>query len=112
MCLRTNTPYTRIVAMRHLATLLGMQSRLDESRTYYERVIAEFAELIPAEVALSAPFIGLGEIWYEWNDLDKAKEYLRTGLEYAAPLREWNMLMEGNMTLLQIARVRKATRWK
>ncbi len=101
---RTNIHYTRLVAMRHLATLRGMQGRFDEGAALYERVIAELSPYLSAEAGSGAPYVGLGEILYEWNELERAEKYLVLGINSAAPRQEFKMLIEAGLCLALVKR--------
>lgn len=103
---QTGNTFTRMVAMRHLATLYALQCRFDDAVSMYARVIADMEQSFSAEAASGAAQVGLGEIWYLRNELTRAEEYLRAGIARAAARQETSTQIEATMylTLLQRAR--------
>ena len=70
-----------MLALRSLATLYRDQGRLHLARKLYEDGL-EYAlqthqEHLPPVGFL---YVGLGELFYEWNDLETAEHYLREGI--------------------------------
>ncbi len=73
---------SQVISLAHAAEMTLYGGRLHEAKSLYESAYAVAANgrKRPLPIAGMA-LCGLGEIWREWNDLEKAEEYLTTGLE-------------------------------
>jgi len=95
-----------VLALSSLGTFLRRQGRLQESRTLYERAVELAADQdghwLPAA---SEPLMALGELWREWDDLERAAEYLTEGIECATRWAEASSL-DGYMSLARLEQAR------
>jgi LuxR family maltose regulon positive regulatory protein len=75
-------------AMAHLAQLQVLQGQLHQAEQTYQRAIrlaSEFSDW-PSPLAAAAE-IGLGHLYYEWNELDRSLPHFKAGLALA---ERWN----------------------
>jgi LuxR family transcriptional regulator, maltose regulon positive regulatory protein len=75
--------YVALLAYRQLAELLVVRGRLRAAADVCRRaldLVSERGRRLPAS---SAARVGMGELLYEWNELDVAEEHLREGIELA-----------------------------
>ena len=93
------------ITTSHLARLRMRAGNLKEAQDIYQRAIDsakdENGHYLP--IAGEA-FMGLGEIWLQWNDLEKAEEFVLRGIQHT---EAWSNVaaLEGYLAL---ARVRQA----
>lgn len=73
---------SQVISLAHAAEMMIYGGRLFEAQKLYEGAyeVAAAGRKRPLPIAGMA-LSGLGEIWREWNDLDKAEQYVTTGLE-------------------------------
>lgn len=83
-CLEAGELPLASVAMGLRGLVLVLMGRLHDATETCHRLIA-VAEERPeaAAIAASAGYVGLGQLLYEWNDLDAAQAALETGIELA-----------------------------
>jgi LuxR family maltose regulon positive regulatory protein len=93
------------ITISHLARLRMRAGNLKEAQDIYHRAIdlAKDEKGLPLPIAGEA-FMGLGEIWLQWNDLEKAEEFVLKGIQHT---EAWSNVaaLEGYLAL---ARVRQA----
>jgi LuxR family maltose regulon positive regulatory protein len=51
---------------------------------------------------LSLPYVWLGKLYYEWNDLDAATQHVQAGITHIGPHEQERVLLEGYATLARI----------
>jgi len=102
-----NTIFT-IMSYTGLAIIYHIESQLTKAVTHYQRALDLFGEQ-PLPIASEA-YIGLARIYYEWNDLDRARHHAdtfltlvrqdekRAGLPLAELLLAHLALTEGDLT--------------
>jgi len=75
-------PHLLALSNSHLAHLLVIQGKLRQAAQLYQAAIKE-AEAIGSRPSLMSGMVrvGLGNILYEWNELDQARRYLEEGIE-------------------------------
>ncbi len=90
-------------AVGHLANLQAAQSHLRDARQSYEMALAELkAGSVSPYVSL--PQAGLGQLHYEWGDLDVAEQHFQDGLSLARLWNQWESLLT---ILCGLARIRR-----
>ncbi len=69
-------------SITNLARMRVLQGRLRQALATYEVVAQKVPQPEVLRALPSGPsyYFGVGEIWREWNDLDKAEEYLTEGI--------------------------------
>ncbi|CAH1200657.1 HTH-type transcriptional regulator MalT [Paenibacillus plantiphilus] len=83
-----------------LGQIYEVNSRLSLARDTYKRVIT-LAGNPPLPVACEA-YLGLGRIYYEWNELEIAEGYGRHMLRLAQQVESSDRVMAGELFLVQI----------
>jgi len=98
------------LALGHLGQLWATQGKLREAEKTYRDALRQAQEMgpVPSPLAGNA-YAGLGQIHYEWNDLERAEDYLRRAISLGRPWNSWESLVPGYMGLAQIHRVHR--RW-
>ena len=97
--------YVALSAMAAEAHLELARGRLREAEDVLRRALGFAAErgseLLPA---VGSVRIGMGELLYEWNDLDAAARHLTEGVELAGRTGDVEILMWGHIALSQVRR--------
>ncbi len=95
-----------VMALCSLAIVHRRQGHLQQSRAMFERALElatdQDGRWLPAA---SEPLMGLGELWREWNDLDRASQCLAEGIERAKQWAEASSL-DGYMSLARVQQAR------
>ncbi|WP_165422794.1 LuxR C-terminal-related transcriptional regulator [Ktedonosporobacter rubrisoli] len=72
---------TAMLAIRSLALLYKEQGKLHRAYKTYQEGLAYVQQTRQEKLVLAAfLFVGLGELYYEWNDLEAAERYLGEGV--------------------------------
>lgn len=73
---------TTMLAVRSLANLYVEQGRLHAAMQLYQETLAIATRISQEELPpLGFMYVGIGELLYEWNDLEDAARYLQKGIE-------------------------------
>jgi LuxR family transcriptional regulator, maltose regulon positive regulatory protein len=95
--------YITLSAMASRANLQLARGRLREAgdvlRSALGYAAERGAELLPA---VGSVRIGIGELLYEWDDLDAAKRHLTEGVKLAGRTGDVEILMRGHIALSQV----------
>ncbi len=91
-----------ILSLGHLGDALLLQGRLHEAEKTFEQTL-----MAPEEILNKTPFFriskaGLGNIFYEWNELEKAEQYYQAAIEKGQWWRNWENLLPGYTGLTHI----------
>jgi len=99
------------LALGHLGQLQATRGQLHEAESTYRDALRRAEEMgpVPSPLAGNA-YAGLGQLAYEWNDLEKAEAYLRRAIDLGKPWNSWESLVPGTMGLAQIHRAHH--RWE
>jgi len=109
--LEKNNMHIVPLALGHLGQLQATQGRLHEAQEIYQDALRRAEEMGPAPSPLVGnAYAGLGQLAYEWNELDKAEDYLRRSVELGKPWNSWESLVPAYMGLALIHRVHH--RWE
>jgi LuxR family maltose regulon positive regulatory protein len=92
-----------MMSFSHLAQLRRIQGHLHRAAETYGQAI-QFAQesTLPPSPFLGMVHVGLGDVWYEWNDLLRARAHLEQGIELARPWNNWETLVAGYLDLARI----------
>lgn len=98
------------LALGHLGKLQATRGRLHEALKMYRDALQRAEEMgpVPSPLAGNA-YAGLGLLFYEWNDLEKAEETLRRAIALGKPWNSWESLVPAYMGLARVHRVSR--RW-
>ena len=83
-----NNQHLLQVAMSHLARVQLAQGGLHAARRTHEQAITESTQ----SPVIALAHAGLGAIYYEWGDLDKAEHHFQAGLPLARAWNQWDAL--------------------
>jgi len=87
----------------HLAQLQVKTRLLRAAAATYDAACQSVGEW-PSRSPLSGlAFVGMGRLLYEWNELDRARELLRQGLELGKQWSHWEILFIGYASLIDVA---------
>ncbi len=87
----------------HLAQLQVKTGQLRAAGTTYDAACQSVGDW-PSRSPLSGlAFVGMGRLLYEWNELDRAHELLRQGLELGKQWSHWEILFLGYASLIDVA---------
>lgn len=108
--LRQGNMHTVPLALGHLGQLQATRGRLHEALQMYQDALQRADEMgpVPSPLAGNA-YAGLGQLFYEWNELEKAEETLRRAIALGKPWNSWESLVPAYMGLARIHRVSR--RW-
>jgi ATP/maltotriose-dependent transcriptional regulator MalT len=89
-----------IFAMSKVAEFQTLQGHITEAYKTYETVCQRIESLSEDSVSVAdKAYIGMGEIFYEWNQLEKAQEYLLRGVQLAEQRQDLHELIMGYVHL-------------
>jgi LuxR family transcriptional regulator, maltose regulon positive regulatory protein len=97
---RANNAFGVLLAMRELAELQVMGGRLHLAADLYRQSL-RIAERRPFPAA-SLAHVGMGELLYEWNDLDGAMHHLTEGVELGERSGSTNIIFPSHALLARV----------
>jgi LuxR family maltose regulon positive regulatory protein len=102
--------YMAVLALCNLAQLHVTQAELHRAAELYRQAL-QLVDHQPAQDGARLPntgraHVGLGEILYQWNDLDAATHHLQQGLELGRQHNDAITLMNGYLALAQVEQAR------
>jgi LuxR family maltose regulon positive regulatory protein len=97
---RANNAFGVLLAMRELAELQVMGGRLHRAADLYRQSL-RLAEQRPFPAA-SLAHVGMGELLYEWNDLDGAMHHLTEGIELGERSGSTNIIFPSHFLLARV----------
>jgi LuxR family maltose regulon positive regulatory protein len=94
--LKLGCTFITTITLKYLGASLNTMGRCSEAIelyiTYIERMVNEFGKVLPF---IGVVYLGLAELYYERNELDKAKEYIESGMELCRSISYgWNQNIE------------------
>jgi LuxR family maltose regulon positive regulatory protein len=93
------------MALSHLAQLQRVQGQLHQAeKTYLQALEAANTMAGRASPLAGMAYVGLGGLYYEWDDLAGAQGYLTQGIALARPWMNWESLVPGYLTLARLKR--------
>jgi LuxR family transcriptional regulator, maltose regulon positive regulatory protein len=99
--------YMALGAMAHQAELQMARGRLREAEVILRRALQLAAERGGASVhATGEVHIAMGQLSYEWNDLDSAAHQLKEGVKLARRINRFDILVDGYIALSRVQRSR------
>jgi len=107
---RTSNFHIIALSLGHLGETQALQGRLhDAQRTFSEALDAPL-ETLQTSSFFGIARIGLGNLAYEWNDLEGAIAYLQAGIEQGKLWSSWECLLPGYTGLARLHAARQD--WK
>jgi len=104
----TDTLGLSIMALDNLATMQVMQGQLHQAAKTWRQVLKLVRQRSARQLPMaSAGYIGLGSLWYEWNDLDAATRYATEGIELAKQGGLVGTLLNGYILLAQLKQAQR-----
>jgi LuxR family transcriptional regulator, maltose regulon positive regulatory protein len=97
---RADNAFAALLAMRGLAELHVMRGRLHRAADLYRQAL-RLAEQRPFPAAGLA-HVGIGELLYEWDDLDGAMRHLMEGIALGEQSGSTNIVLPGHALLARV----------
>ncbi len=99
-------PFISLMAAIQLADLKAVQGQLPEAEAAYQQVTQLGAEPGQQLPIVSMAYSSLGRVWYEWNDHDRAAQYLQESIVWgqrwaAADIRSIGLIYLAAIQLAQ-----------
>jgi LuxR family maltose regulon positive regulatory protein len=105
--LAAGNDYMALGAMGHQAELQMAQGRLREAEVILRRALQLAVERGGASLhATGEVHVAMGQLSYEWNDLDSAAHQLKEGMELARRINRFDTLIDAYIALSRVQRVR------
>jgi LuxR family maltose regulon positive regulatory protein len=105
---RTRNFQILALSLGHLGETQAIQGHLhDAQRTFNEALDAPL-ETLQTSSFFGISRVGLGNLAFEWNDLEEAINYLEAGIEQGKLWSSWECLLPGYTGLARIHAVRQA----
>jgi LuxR family transcriptional regulator, maltose regulon positive regulatory protein len=99
--------YMALGAMAHQAELQMARGRLREAELILQRALQLAAERGGASLhATGEVHVTVGQLSYEWNDLDSAAHRLKEGMELARRISRFDTLVDAYIALSRVQRAR------
>jgi len=101
---KIGNPYVALTAIYSQADILRKQGKLWEAIKVYQKASQlgiEWGEGYPLP-ATGYAYVGLGQIFYEWNDLEETNRYVTRGIELGEDSRDLAITFRGNITLARL----------
>jgi len=101
---KIGNPYVALTAIYSQADILRKQGKLREAGKTYRKALqlgTEWGEGYPLP-ATGYAFVGLGQVLYEWNDLEEANQYVTRGIELGEDSRDLAITFRGYITLARL----------
>ncbi len=103
-CRKARNYYAEIAAISNRSYLQMIQGHLQEAAKIAQKAIQLGTERggghpLPAT---GYGYVGLGQVFYEWNNLSEAESNLVRGLELGKKINEVSILMRGNLALARL----------
>lgn len=95
------------MAYSHLAQLLVIQGRLQQARSLYDQAFQASKVFDRPSPYTGLLHSGLGNLLYEWNDLDQAFSHLEQGIRLGRQWNHWEILLAGYSGLIRIKIARR-----
>jgi LuxR family maltose regulon positive regulatory protein len=98
--------HTFALAMGHLGSVLTIEAKLSAAKETYLRALEWLRTLsdfpTPYDDILNA---GLGDLYYEWNQLDDACEYYSRSIRSAREIGHWESLISSYLGLAKVKQI-------
>jgi LuxR family maltose regulon positive regulatory protein len=104
---RVNNLHLVLMARSHMAQMQRIQGQLRQAvDTYHQAIRFAQESTLPPSPLLGMAYTGLGDVFYEWNELDRARSSLDQGIDLARPWSNWETLVPGYLGLARLLAVR------
>jgi LuxR family maltose regulon positive regulatory protein len=91
------------MSIAHLGQLQMLQGNLHQAEKTYQQALKLGAEVTGQQSPLAAiAEIGLGNLFYEWNDLEKSESHFKEGIELANRWRHSESLLNSYLGLARL----------
>jgi LuxR family maltose regulon positive regulatory protein len=95
--------FITLFALRQLGQQQAIQGQLRYAASVYQQALDLVAERqIQTLPVVGMAYVGMGELLYEWNELDEATRQLMQGIEHGQRGGMSEILLSGYMTLAQV----------
>jgi LuxR family maltose regulon positive regulatory protein len=93
--------YTALTAICYLGDLQTRQGHLHQAAKIYQQALqlaAAWGNGQPLPAAGRA-YVGLGQVFYEWNEVDRAALHLDQGIQLGEQAQEWSVALRGYLPM-------------
>ncbi len=91
-----------ILSLGHLGDAQVLEGHLHEAQNTFEQTLSAAQELRNGTPFFRIAKAGLGNLFYEWNELDKAEDYFQAAIEHGLWWRNWENLLPGYTGMARI----------
>jgi LuxR family maltose regulon positive regulatory protein len=98
-----NNMHLVMLSFSHLARMQSIQGRTRQATKTCRLAIQSAQESTnPPSPLLGMVYVGLGDVLYEWNELERAQSHLQQGIDLAQPWSNWETLVPGYLGLAKV----------
>jgi LuxR family transcriptional regulator, maltose regulon positive regulatory protein len=96
LAIEVDNIYIIAICMSEIGQILILQGHLKEAQAAFQKTL-RYSEKLGERISIyfSRSIIGLGNLAYEWNDLEASKRYLLEGVKLARIWNSWEALVPG-----------------
>ncbi len=97
-------PYVALAAIYSLANIEARKGKLRQAAKVYEKALrlgTEWGSGSPLP-ATGYAYVGMGQVLYEWNDLDEATRHVSRGIELGEQAEDWAIPFRGYIALVRL----------
>jgi LuxR family transcriptional regulator, maltose regulon positive regulatory protein len=95
-------PHLLPMCISYLAQLRVQQGHLRAAAQSYRKAVDEIGGWQVRSPLSGMAYTGLGWLYYEWNDLDRAAQWMQQGVELGRQWSHWEILLSGYAGLAHI----------
>jgi LuxR family maltose regulon positive regulatory protein len=93
------------VSASFLAQLLVRNGRYHDAAHLYQQALSLALPQQESIFNIGMLYVGLGELWLSWNDLDKAEGYLQQGLDIGTTAQNTILVWSGSLALARLRQI-------
>jgi LuxR family maltose regulon positive regulatory protein len=97
---KLKNPHLLAISNSHLGRLLVVQGKLRQAAELYRKTLIEADRIVSRPTLMNGMVrVGLGNIFYEWDELDQAQGYLEAGINLGRQWANFETLLPGHTGL-------------
>jgi LuxR family maltose regulon positive regulatory protein len=97
-------PYVALAAIYSLASIEVRKGKLHQAAKVFEKALrlgTEWGSGSPLP-ATGYAYVGMGQVLYEWNDLDEAARHVSRGIELGEQAEDWAIPFRGYIAMVRL----------
>jgi LuxR family transcriptional regulator, maltose regulon positive regulatory protein len=99
---RTKNLHIEVLSLSHQGDALALQGRLHEAQKTFLQVLSQSKQNSQLTPFFGIAEAGLGNLAYEWNEVEKAEEYFQAAIEKGMWWHNWENLLPGYSGMARI----------